>query len=81
MREFFLQYSMLFTDILYLQTVDDAIAAGVDGYDADMKAAVQRSVKGLRLSKESAMAIASKAVRFFIRFVRGYLLDSSSSFF
>ncbi|MCO5586529.1 hypothetical protein L7F22_040469 [Adiantum nelumboides] len=48
---------------LFEKTVDDAIAAGVDGYDADMKAAVQRSVRGLRLSKESAIAIASKAVR------------------
>lgn len=48
---------------LFEKTVDDAIAAGVDGYDVDMKAAVQRSVKGLRLSKESAMAIAGKAVR------------------
>lgn len=53
------------------KTVDDAIAAGVDGYDADMKAAVQRSVKGLRLTKESAMAITSKAVRaVFVTFVK-----------
>ncbi|KAH7443067.1 hypothetical protein KP509_02G017700 [Ceratopteris richardii] len=53
------------------KTVDEAIGAGVDGYDADMKAAVQRSVKGLRLSRESALAIASKTVRaVFIAFVK-----------
>ncbi|MCO5608125.1 hypothetical protein L7F22_062331 [Adiantum nelumboides] len=56
---------------LFEKTVDDAIAAGVDGYDADMKAAVQRSVRGLRLSKESAIAIASKAVRaIFVTFIK-----------
>lgn len=45
-----------------LQIVDDAISAGIDGYDADMKAAVQNGVTGLRLTQEAAMAIAAKAV-------------------
>lgn len=45
-----------------VQTVDDAISAGIDGYDADMKAAVRNGVVGLRLSQEAAMEIAAKAV-------------------
>jgi isopropylmalate/homocitrate/citramalate synthase len=48
-----------------LQTIDSAIAAGVDGYDADMKSSVQKSVRGLRLTKEAALAIAGKVVSFF----------------
>ncbi|KAL3700437.1 hypothetical protein R1sor_018459 [Riccia sorocarpa] len=48
---------------LFTKIVDDAIGAGVDGYDADMKAAVRNGVTGLRLTQESAMAIASKAIR------------------
>lgn len=48
-----------------LQVVDDAIGAGVDGYDADMKQAVRNGVNGLRLSIDSALSIASKAVRRF----------------
>ncbi len=43
--------------------MDDAISAGVDGYDMDMKAAVRNGVIGLRLTQEAAMAIASKAVK------------------
>ncbi|BBN00217.1 hypothetical protein MPTK1_1g27360 [Marchantia polymorpha subsp. ruderalis] len=48
---------------LFTKIVDDAIGAGVDGYDADMKNAVRSGVTGLRLTQESAMAIASKAIR------------------
>lgn len=40
----------------------DAIAAGVDGYDADVKKSVQKAAHGLRLTREVAMSIASKAV-------------------
>lgn len=47
---------------MLVQTVDDAISAGIDGYDADMKAAVRNGVVGLRLSQEAAMEIAAKAV-------------------
>lgn len=56
---------------IFEKIVDDAIAAGVDGYDADMKVAVQKGVKGLHLTKEAAMAIASKAVRaVFITYIK-----------
>lgn len=48
------------TDIT--QVVKDAIASGVDGYDADIRASVRKAAQGLRLTKEAAMAIASKAV-------------------
>lgn len=60
--------NLLWTDcdklvcVLFVQIVDDAISAGIDGYDADMKAAVRNGVTGLRLTQESAMAIAAKAV-------------------
>lgn len=40
----------------------DAISAGVDGYDADVKNAVRKAAHGLRLTREAAMSIASKAV-------------------
>lgn len=40
----------------------DAIASGVEGYDADVRASVKKASQGLRLTKEAAMAIASKAV-------------------
>lgn len=40
----------------------DAIASGVDGYDADVKNSVRKAAHGLRLSRETAMSIASKAV-------------------
>lgn len=42
--------------------VKEAIAAGVDGYDADIKQAVRKAAHGLRLTREAAMSIASKAV-------------------
>ncbi|KAF8397006.1 hypothetical protein HHK36_018644 [Tetracentron sinense] len=45
------------------EVVKDAIAAGVDGYDADVRASVRKAAYGLRLTREAAMAIASKAVR------------------
>ena len=44
------------------QVVDEAIGAGVDGYDGDMREAVQKAVKGLRLPLQAALDIASKAV-------------------
>lgn len=44
------------------QVVKDAIASGVDGYDADVKASVRKAAHGLRLTREAAMSIAGKAV-------------------
>lgn len=44
------------------QAVKEAIAAGVDGYDADVKKSVQKAAHGLKLTREIAMSIASKAV-------------------
>ncbi|XP_059659856.1 protein TIC110, chloroplastic isoform X2 [Cornus florida] len=48
---------------LFEKVVKDAIAAGVDGYDAEVKKSVRRAAHGLRLTREVAMCIASKAVR------------------
>ena len=42
--------------------VKDAIASGVDGYDADVKKAVRKAAHGLRLTRKAAMSIAGKAV-------------------
>ena len=44
------------------QVVKDAIASGVDGYDAEVKASVRKAAQGLRLTREAAMSIAGKAV-------------------
>lgn len=44
------------------QVVKEAIASGVDGYDADVKKSVRKAAHGLRLTRETAMSIASKAV-------------------
>ncbi|XP_057953310.1 protein TIC110, chloroplastic [Malania oleifera] len=48
---------------LFEKVVKDAIASGVDGYDADVKKSVRKAAHGLRLTREAAMSIASKAVR------------------
>lgn len=48
--------------VVSVQVVKDAIASGVDGYDADVKLAVRKAAHGLRLSRDAAMSIASKAV-------------------
>ncbi|XP_058092916.1 protein TIC110, chloroplastic-like [Magnolia sinica] len=48
---------------LFEKVVKDAIAAGVEGYDADVRASVRKASKGLRLKRDAAMTIASKAVR------------------
>ncbi|GAB4860219.1 hypothetical protein Ancab_011698 [Ancistrocladus abbreviatus] len=53
------------------QVVKDAIASGVDGYDADVKASVRKAAYGLRLTREVAMSIASKAVhKIFINYIK-----------
>ncbi|KAJ6791978.1 protein TIC110, chloroplastic isoform X2 [Iris pallida] len=48
---------------LFEKVVMNAIASGVEGYDADVRASVRKASQGLRLTKEAAMTIASKAVR------------------
>ncbi|XAR58858.1 hypothetical protein NMG60_11014424 [Bertholletia excelsa] len=48
---------------LFEKVVRDAISAGVDGYDAEVKQSVRKAAHGLRLTREVAMSIASKAVR------------------
>lgn len=62
------------TDIcgsLFEKVVKEAIAAGVDGYDADIKKSVRKAAHGLRLTREAAMSIASKAVRkIFMNYVK-----------
>ncbi|KAG5224982.1 chloroplast inner envelope family protein [Salix suchowensis] len=56
---------------LFEKVVKDAIASGVDGYDADVKKAVRKAAHGLRLTRESAMSIAGKAARrIFLNFVK-----------
>lgn len=56
---------------LFEKVVRDAIAAGVDGYDPDVRASVKKAAHGLRLTKDAAMDIASKAVRkMFINYVK-----------
>lgn len=66
---------MLTSLFLLVQVVKEAISGGVDGYDAEIKKAVRKAAHGLRLSREAAMSIASKAVRFCIPcFVRLFTL-------
>ncbi|XP_024019050.1 protein TIC110, chloroplastic [Morus notabilis] len=56
---------------LFEKVVKEAIAAGVDGYDADIKQSVRKAAHGLRLTRETAMSIASKAVRkIFINYIK-----------
>lgn len=52
---------ILFYFILF-QVVKEAIAAGVDGYDADVQQSVRKAAYGLRLTRQVAMSIAGKAV-------------------
>jgi hypothetical protein len=47
---------------IIFQAVKEAIASGVDGYDADVKKSVRKAAHGLRLTREVAMSIAGKAV-------------------
>lgn len=47
---------------IIFQAVKNAIASGVDGYDADVKESVRKAAHGLRLTRDVAMSIASKAV-------------------
>ncbi|XP_027090876.1 protein TIC110, chloroplastic-like isoform X2 [Coffea arabica] len=56
---------------LFEKVVKEAIAAGVDGYDAEIKKAVRKAAFGLCLPREVAMNIASKAVRkIFISYIQ-----------
>ncbi|KAL1308418.1 hypothetical protein AAHE18_17G104300 [Arachis hypogaea] len=56
---------------LFQKVVREAIASGVDGYDAETKKSVRKAAHGLRLTRETAMSIASKAVRqIFINYIK-----------
>ncbi|KAK1412731.1 hypothetical protein QVD17_34210 [Tagetes erecta] len=56
---------------LFEKVVKEAIAAGVDGYDADVKQSVRKAAYGLRLTRGVAISIAGKAVRkIFISYVQ-----------
>ncbi|KAL3752492.1 hypothetical protein ACJRO7_013190 [Eucalyptus globulus] len=56
---------------LFEKVVKDAIASGVDGYDAEVKKSVRKAAHGLRLTREAAMSIASTAVRkIFINYIK-----------
>ncbi|KAF9661885.1 hypothetical protein SADUNF_Sadunf19G0115400 [Salix dunnii] len=56
---------------IVFQVVKDAIASGVDGYDADVKKAARKAAHGLRLTREAAMSIAGKAARrIFLNFAK-----------
>ncbi|OWM68481.1 hypothetical protein CDL15_Pgr024621 [Punica granatum] len=56
---------------LFEKVVKEAIASGVDGYDAEVKKSVRKAAHGLRLTREAAMSIASKAVRrIFINYIK-----------
>ncbi|KAL3722241.1 hypothetical protein ACJRO7_034590 [Eucalyptus globulus] len=56
---------------LFEKIVKDAIASGVDGYDAEVKKSVKKAAHGLRLTREAAMSIASTAVRkIFISYIK-----------
>ncbi|KAH7564779.1 hypothetical protein JRO89_XS09G0025400 [Xanthoceras sorbifolium] len=56
---------------LFEKVVRDAISSGVDGYDSETKKAVRKAAHGLRLTREVAMSIASKAARrVFINYVK-----------
>lgn len=48
---------------LFEKIVRQAVGAGVDGYDSETKKTVRKAAFGLRLTREIAMSIASKAVR------------------
>ncbi|KAH6814210.1 translocon at the inner envelope membrane of chloroplasts 110 [Perilla frutescens var. frutescens] len=56
---------------VFEKVVKEAIASGIDGYDAEIKKAVRKAAFGLRLTREVAISIASKAVRrIFINYIQ-----------
>lgn len=56
---------------LFEKVVKEAIACGIDGYDTETKNAVRKAAYGLRLTRDVAMTIASKAVRkIFITYIQ-----------
>ncbi|KAL3625836.1 hypothetical protein CASFOL_030365 [Castilleja foliolosa] len=55
----------------FVQVVKEAVAAGVDGYDQEIKKSVRKAAFCLRLTRDVAMSIASKAVRkIFISYIQ-----------
>ncbi|KAL2238425.1 UNVERIFIED_CONTAM: protein TIC, chloroplastic [Sesamum indicum] len=58
-------------DMAQRRVVKEAVEAGVNGYDAEIKKSVRKAAFGLRLTREVAMSIASKAVRrIFISYIQ-----------
>lgn len=56
---------------IFTKVVDEALGAGTDGYDADMKRTIQQTSRGLRLSPQIALELTKKAVKgVFISYVR-----------
>ncbi|KAK4407662.1 protein, chloroplastic [Sesamum angolense] len=56
---------------VFEKVVKEAVEAGVNGYDAEIKKSVRKAAFGLRLTREVAMSIASKAVRkIFISYIQ-----------
>ncbi|KAK4763452.1 hypothetical protein SAY87_012890 [Trapa incisa] len=56
---------------LFEKVVKEAIASGVDGYDAEIKKSVRKAAHGLRLTRDAAITIASKAVRrIFVNYIK-----------
>ncbi|GAU27288.1 hypothetical protein TSUD_125690 [Trifolium subterraneum] len=56
---------------LFGKVVMEAIASGVDGYDAEIRKSVRKAAHGLQLTREIALSIASKAVRkMFITYIK-----------
>lgn len=56
---------------LFEKAVKEAIASGVDGFDDDVRKSVRKAAHGLRLTREVAISIASKAVRqIFINYIK-----------
>ncbi|XP_027334604.1 protein TIC110, chloroplastic-like [Abrus precatorius] len=56
---------------LFEKVVKEAIQSGVEGYDAEIRKSVRKAAHGLRLTRETAMSIASKAVRkIFINYIK-----------
>ncbi|XP_051113246.1 protein TIC110, chloroplastic [Andrographis paniculata] len=61
---------------LFEKIVKEAIASGVDGYDMETRKTVRKAAFGLRLTREIALSIASKAVR---KVFRTYIERARSS--
>ena len=58
-------------DSLFKEVVQDAIASGADGYDAEIQKAVRKATHGQQPTREVAMSIANRAVvKIFINYIK-----------